>query len=159
VAGREVLAQAEQADRHVTGLLLATAAVTIGAQLVLVLAGRADAAWLCLVVAVALMLRARVFSGARQRLPLLVAGLVGAALLAAETAVALDTLGRLTVVLGALVAVVVGCLVYALGVNGRRVSPYWGRALDIVEFLAVVAVVPLTLQVLGVLGYMLGLGG
>ncbi|HEV7824386.1 MAG TPA: type VII secretion integral membrane protein EccD [Mycobacteriales bacterium] len=159
VAGREVLALSEQADRHLAGLLLATGAVTVFAQLTLVLAGELGAAWLCLVVALALMLRARVFVHAPQRLPLLVAGLTGAGLLALEAAAAAGTVGRLTGLLGTLLATVVGALVYGLTVPGRRVSPYWGRALDIMEFLAVVAVVPLTLLVLGALGAMLGLGG
>jgi type VII secretion integral membrane protein EccD len=159
VAGREVLALSEQADRHLTGLLVATAAVTVCAQFTLVLAGELGAAWLCLVVAVALMLRARVFVRAPQRLPLLVAGLVGAAMLALEAAAATGTVGRLTIVLVAMLVVVVGSLVYGLTVPGRRVSPYWGRTLDILEFLAVVAVVPLALLVLGALGAMLSVGG
>ena len=159
VPGRAVLTLSEEADRHLTGLLLATAAVTAGAEVVLVLADETGAAWLCLVVALALMLRARVFVRAPQRLPLLVAGLTGVALLTLGAAAAGGTAGRLAVALGVVPAVVVGSLAYGLTVPGRRVSPYWGRMLDIVEFVAVVAVVPLTLLVLGTLGRMLGLGG
>jgi type VII secretion integral membrane protein EccD len=159
VAGREVLFLSELADHHLTGLLLATAVVSVCAELTLVLTGEPGAAWLCLVVAVALMLRARVFDGARQRLPLLVAGVVGVALLVGAATAATGVLGRLTLVLGAVLTVAAGCVVYALAIADRRLSPYWGRFLDVVEILAVVSVVPLTLLVLGLLGYMRALNG
>jgi hypothetical protein len=105
------------------------------------------------------MLRARVFAGTRQRLPLLTAGLFGLAVLALAGMAASAGTAGLTAVLGGLLAVAAGSLVYGLAVAGRRVSPAWGRMLDIVEVLAVVAVVPMLLLVLGVVGYIRGLAG
>jgi type VII secretion integral membrane protein EccD len=159
VAGEHVLELSELADRHLTGLLLATAVVSAGAQVALVLSGDLGAAVLSLLVAVALMLRARVFAGTRQRLPLLTAGLFGLAVLALAGMAASAGTAGLTAVLGGLLAVAAGSLVYGLAVAGRRVSPAWGRVLDIVEVLAVVAVVPVLLLVLGVVGYIRGLAG
>ncbi|WP_083275583.1 type VII secretion integral membrane protein EccD [Pseudonocardia sp. HH130630-07] len=42
---------------------------------------------------------------------------------------------------------------------GRRLQPYWGRAVDILETLTSVAMVPILLAVLGVYAYMRGLSG
>jgi hypothetical protein len=42
---------------------------------------------------------------------------------------------------------------------GRRLQPYWGRTVDIVESLTAVAVVPVLLAVLGVYAWMRGLAG
>jgi type VII secretion integral membrane protein EccD len=159
VAGERVLELSQLADRYLTGLLLATAVVSIGAQLTLVLARDLGAALLSLLIAVALMLRARVFAGTRQRLPLLTAGLVGLALLALAGMTAGSGTAGPAAVLGGLLVAAAGSLGYGLAVAGRRVSPLWGRLLDIVEVAAVVAVVPLLLLVLGVVGYVRGLAG
>lgn len=148
VDGARVLALSEDADRHLSGLLLATAAIVLGAQLFLVLRGGWPGWILSAVLGIVLIVRARVFLGALQRSALFVAGFGGLALLVARTATAGGPLLRLTAVLGGVLAVAVIGLAYALsGRAERRSSPVWGRALDIVEVLLIVAIVPLTLAV------------
>ncbi len=41
----------------------------------------------------------------------------------------------------------------------HRPSPFWGRAADVAETAAIIAMIPLALAVAGVLGYLRGLGG
>jgi type VII secretion integral membrane protein EccD len=150
VDGRRVLELSDAADRYLSGLLLATAVSTLGAQAFLVAAGGALAWSLAGVLALVLIIRARVFLGAAQRLPLLVAGLAGLGLLTVGLAAAADgPLPRLTAVLGGVLAVAVSCLVYALSgrPDKRRTNPVMGRALDIAEVLLIVGIVPLTLAV------------
>ena len=48
-------------------------------------------------------------------------------------------------------------LVYGLTVAGKRISPVWGRLLDIVEILLIIALVPLAVWVGGLYGWILNL--
>jgi hypothetical protein len=52
-----------------------------------------------------------------------------------------------------------GLVVLSMRLPGRRLRPYWGRAVDILESLTAVAVLPLVLAVLNVYELMRGLGG
>lgn len=152
VEGRRVLELSDTADRYLSGLLLATAVIVLGAVLFLVAAGGVLAWSLAGVLALVLIIRARVFLGASQRTPLLIAGFGGLGLLTVGLAAAApDPLIRLTAVLGGVLTIAVICLVYALSGRSetRRTSPVLGRALDIIEVLLIVAIVPLTLAICG----------
>ncbi|WP_279582208.1 hypothetical protein [Fodinicola feengrottensis] len=104
-------------------------------------------------------MRTRVLMSVRQRLPLLIASLGGLVLLAVGFAAAGGLVIRLAAVVGGVLAVVVIALLSGLVIPGRRFSPFWGRALDIIEVLLVVAIVPLAIGVLGLYSYVRGLTG
>lgn len=146
---RTVYAAVARADDVLTGALLGIS-VVIGLGFV-VLSRRTDvtAAALVAVVASALLLRARLLATVRQRVPLLVAGLVG--------------VGCVTL-LGAAVApmvlIGVGSVALAAGVvySRRPPSPYLGRLAELLDVGLVLAVVPLICGVLGLFGYVRSLG-
>ncbi|MET0190789.1 MAG: type VII secretion integral membrane protein EccD [Pseudonocardia sediminis] len=111
------------------------------------------------VVALLLFLRSRHPDGLLQRWSVLVpAGLAVAANLLVLGA-AQDTLGRLLGVWLPVIAVGALLLLGSDRLPGRRLRPYWGRAVDIFESLTAVATLPLLLQVLGVYATMRGLAG
>ncbi|GLZ81798.1 type VII secretion integral membrane protein EccD [Actinorhabdospora filicis] len=148
VDGELALKRSERADEHLTALLATVAAIAAAAEVLMPLDETLPAAlttgWLALL----LLVRARVFPTIRQRLPLLLAGVTGLGSLAVATMTAdwADTV-KLPVVLGGLIALALIALGYSLSVAGKRISPSWGRALDIGEILLIVGVVPLALWV------------
>jgi len=159
VPGRTVLARTLVADRYVTGLTGATAAVVAGCELVLAPEPAGTAPWLVAVVAVAVVLRARPFLGRLQRIWLLAAAALGVALLALAVAARHGQVVALVAV--TLPLLIAAALLVGRGVRpaGSRPSPVWGRAADLLESLAVIAIVPLALAVLGLYGYVRGLAG
>ena len=159
VPGRRVLAASDKADRYLTGFVVGTAVLTVFAELALAIAADLWTQLLCLAIALAVLLRAREFDRIPQRVSLLCAGLLGLALAAAATAGDLNYIATLVITLLAVLVTVPACLFYAISLPAIHVSPYWGRALDILEIVAVLALIPLTLLVLGVPQYVRGLGG
>ncbi|MET7833203.1 type VII secretion integral membrane protein EccD [Micromonospora sediminicola] len=142
-----VHAAVARAEEVLTGMLLGHAALAVGAIGVLVAAG-GTAAWLLVAVGSGvLLLRSRLFVAVRHRLPAVVAGLAGYALLGAVLAERAGPGGRLALTVGglalALVAVTAGAT-YAR----RPVSPYLGRLADLTDTALVVAVVPVACAVL-----------
>ncbi len=160
VDGERVLAQSDAADRHLTGLLGATAAIGLGAEIALAAGG---SGWprliLLTVLAVVLLTRARSFSGGWQRQPLLIAGLVGLGLSAVSLFVWFGPALRLLVVLPALTALGVVCLISGLVMAGKRVMPIWTRLVDIVEILLIVSIIPLTLWICGAYAFIRAIKG
>ncbi|MCW3844426.1 type VII secretion integral membrane protein EccD, partial [Micromonospora yasonensis] len=94
-----------------------------------------------------LLLRSRLFVAVRHRVPPVVAGLAGYALLGAVLVGTADPAGRLVLAAGglllALIAVAAGAT-YAR----RPVSPYLGRLADLTDTALVVSVVPVACAVL-----------
>lgn len=106
-----------------------------------------------------LFLRARHPNGMVQRWSVLVPAGTGV-VLGALTLAAMH--GALVRLLGIwLPTLAAGALLLVLGEHlpGRRLRPYWGRAVDILESLTAVAVLPLLFQLLGVYTTMWGLFG
>jgi hypothetical protein len=66
---------------------------------------------------------------------------------------------RLIVLPAGLLAVATLTLVYGLAVAGKRVSPVWGRALDIVEILLIAGLVPLAAWVCGAYAWIRAIRG
>ncbi|MBB5829213.1 type VII secretion integral membrane protein EccD [Micromonospora carbonacea] len=157
VDGRSVLRRSERADEFLTGLLWTVALLVLGGEVVLALDGRLPAVLLCLVLALLSLLRARPFLGRAQRVPVLLAGGLGLGLTAAATFAAGGAAVRLGVVLGGLVVAAVVSLIYGLTVAGKRISPVWGRLLDIVEVLLIISLVPLAVWVCGLYGWIVNL--
>jgi type VII secretion integral membrane protein EccD len=150
--------RANAADRYVTALLAAAAAVIVAAAPALAAGPGWAPPTLAVLLAAALLLRSRLFRGRAQRSVLIVpAVLTGVIALAAQTLRA--TPDHRTAVLPA-VAVLAGVmLALAWTAPGRRATPVWGRVADIAEVAVVVAVVPVTLEVIGLYARIRGLGG
>ncbi|MGN9774567.1 type VII secretion integral membrane protein EccD [Micromonospora sp. H33] len=157
VDGRRVLQLSERADEFLTGLVWTVSLLVLGAELVLALDGRLPAVLLCLVLALLSLLRARPFLGRAQRTPVLFAGTAGLGLAAAAAFADGSTTLRLGLILGGLLLAAVVSLIYGLTVAGKRISPVWGRVLDIVEILLIIALVPLAVWVVGLYGWIVNL--
>ncbi|WP_091510876.1 type VII secretion integral membrane protein EccD [Amycolatopsis sacchari] len=114
---------------------------------------------LSLVIAFLLFLRSRHPDGIVQRWAVLVPAGVTVVANLLRLAVGQDLLERLLALWFS--AVVVGVLLLVLGnyLPGRRLRPYWGRAVDILESVTAVAVLPVLLQVLHVYAFVRGLSG
>jgi type VII secretion integral membrane protein EccD len=131
-------------------------------SVLLVLLVSEDSGWarvLSLVIAFLLFLRARHPGGVVPRwsimVPAVVCVMVNVAHLAGERTEA----GRLLAVCLPLFAAGVVMLVFSRMLPGKRQRPYWGRAVEILESLTAIAVVPILLQVLDVYAWMRGLAG
>ncbi|SHN03377.1 type VII secretion integral membrane protein EccD [Cryptosporangium aurantiacum] len=149
-ARRVVYAAVARSDDVLTGALFGVS-LTIGVGSVLLArTSDATAAALVAVVASALMLRARLLATIRQRVPMLVAGLVGLGAVAVGLG---DAVGPSLVLLGAGFALAAG-----LAYSRRPPSPYLGRLAELLDVGLVLAVVPLVCGVLGLFGYVRALG-
>ncbi|MEU1085994.1 type VII secretion integral membrane protein EccD [Streptomyces sp. NPDC005892] len=127
-----------------TGLICAvvlTALVTVRPDSAAVV----TAGVLCLL----LLLHARGIGNMWQRPAVMLPGLYGLVLMAVRAAGSMDAAHR-PFLIAALVAAAVSAAIASWTVPGRRILPYWGRAADILHSLLAVAVIPLTLWVLGV---------
>jgi type VII secretion integral membrane protein EccD len=146
-----------QAVGDVTALIQGLAWLALGACVILAFSSDVTAQLLAGIVAAGLLLRARLFVTIGQRLPLLVAGIGSVAALLVALMTQFDGGAEpIAVALPALLGVV-GCLL--LAARRRRVSNNIFRAAEIVELLIAVAVVPLVAGVLGLFGFIRGLGG
>lgn len=122
----------------------------------------ADSGWamvLSLVIAFLLFLRARHPGGVVQRWSIIVPASVCVVANLWHIAGERTELGRLLAYCLPLFAAGVVMLLFSRLLPGKRQRPYWGRAVEILESLAAVAVVPILLQVLGVYAWMRGLAG
>jgi type VII secretion integral membrane protein EccD len=146
----EVFAAVSRATDLLSGMLLGAAA-TGGVAIAYLMATDAStpAALLAFAASLALLLRARLFALPRQRLPLLTSGVIGLALvLLGAVATAPRGAGRLmllVILLVAAAAILTAGLVY----SRRSPSPYIGRAADILDVLAIMALIPLACAVTG----------
>jgi type VII secretion integral membrane protein EccD len=154
----DVFAAVARAHELLTGMLLAAAISSAVAIAVLVAVdGTPAAGLLSLAGSAALLLRARLFPGPQQRVPLIVSGLAGLALLAGSIALDLPPGAPR---LGVTALLVVGgavALASGLAYSRRAPSPYLGRAADIADVLAIMALIPLACAVIGVFGTIQGL--
>jgi type VII secretion integral membrane protein EccD len=114
---------------------------------------------LSLVVAFLLLLRTRHPSGVVQRWAILTPAVVTVIANLAQIAGERTEGGRLLAVFLPLVGVGAVLLLFSRMMPGKRQKPYWGRAVEILESLTAVAVIPILLQVLGVYAWMRGLAG
>jgi type VII secretion integral membrane protein EccD len=141
-----ILAAVARADELLTGLLLGLSAAATAASLVLARSGDPSGIALVAVAATALLLRVRTFTTVRQRVPLIAAGVAGFTLLALFVHV--DARWLAAAVPSAALAVAIAGARAAT----RPVSPYVGRAADLLDTLCVVAVLPLACAVAGLYG-------
>ncbi|MFF5178856.1 type VII secretion integral membrane protein EccD [Micromonospora sp. NPDC000316] len=142
-----VHAAVTRTEEVLTGMLLGHALLAVAAATVLGTTGGTAGRVLVAVVSAVLLLRSRLFVALRHRVPTVLAGLAGYAVLGAVLVDRADDTGRLALVLGGaalgLVAVAAGT-----GYARRPVSPYLGRVADLTDTALVVAVVPVACAVL-----------
>jgi type VII secretion integral membrane protein EccD len=154
----ETYAAVARADDVFTGLMIGTILVSLPSLAILARAGGIAAPLLAGIASTAYLLRARLFPAVRHRVPLLVTGFGGLALLALGLAERSGGTGRVLIgllLLAAAVIAVVAGLRYAY----RVPSVYLGRIGDILDVVLVLAVVPIAAGVLGLYSFMRGLSG
>ncbi|MEN3356723.1 MAG: hypothetical protein V7637_705 [Mycobacteriales bacterium] len=157
--GQSVLARTAVADRYLTALFGAVGLLCAGCLTVLAAASGWAPRTLAAAICVALLLRSRVLVSGWQRLVALAPALYGLAVLALAVAGDLPADTRAPAGVGALAVLAGLCLSGAHLLPGRRMTPLWGRAGDILESLVAASLIPLALTVLGLFGYVRGLGG
>jgi type VII secretion integral membrane protein EccD len=154
----DVFTAVARATELLTGMLLAVAVTSVCAVAVLTtMDGTAAGTTLTLCAATALLLRARLFATPAQRLPLLISGMVGLVLLGFGIVPDLSTGGATLVALLLLIVIAAVVLIASLVYSRKPASPYLGRAADILDVLAIMALIPLACAVLGVFGAIQGL--
>jgi len=145
----ESRARAVLADRLLAGLAAGTGLTAGGAAVIVAFQHGWPARAFLAALAVALLLRARVFASRAARLWLAIPGYLCGTL----AAVSLGTQAALTVAVVAAAALVVA----GVRLPGWRPSPWWGRLADIGDAVAIAALLPLALDVAGVFGVLRGL--
>lgn len=153
----EVFAAAARTDEILSGFLLGLAVISVPCAFLLAVHG--GGAWqvMALLVGVALLLRGRLFPVPRQRIPLLVAGVVVLAILV-ELRVS-QTTSNMGVAVLLIVLSIVGVSVAFAGIvySRKSPSPYLGRIADIVDVVAILALLPFAGYITGFFGYVQGL--
>ncbi|WP_410611353.1 type VII secretion integral membrane protein EccD [Amycolatopsis sp. lyj-109] len=114
---------------------------------------------LSLVIAFLLCLRSRHQAGTVQRWSLLVPAAVVVLANLLHIGPEQTGFGRIAVVFAPVLVAAALLLLLGERLPGRRMRPYWGRAIEILESLTAVAVIPLLLQMLHVYELMRGLAG
>lgn len=152
-----MFAATARADEILSGLLLGLSVVSVACVSFLAAAGGGAQTIMLTLVAVALLLRARVFPVPRQRIPLLVSGGIAVALLAAWEVAGMTANVGVAVFL--LVLVVVAGLVVTAGVlySKKNPSPWLGRLADVFDVVAMLAIVPFAAYLTGFFAYIQGL--
>ncbi|GIF25251.1 type VII secretion integral membrane protein EccD [Actinoplanes tereljensis] len=143
-----VFAAVTRTEELLAGMLLGHTVLAAAAFLVLATSGSLSARILAAVSAASLLLRSRLFVTLRQRVPLVVGGLIGMFCLGVDLLLRADGTVLLAVVGGALVLAMV---TVAAGATYSRKppSPYLGRAADLLDTIVVVSVIPVACAVVG----------
>ncbi|WP_200210216.1 type VII secretion integral membrane protein EccD [Micromonospora coerulea] len=142
-----VQAAVARTEDLLTGMLLGHAVLAVAAATVLAVAGGVAGRLLVAVGSAVLLLRSRLFVGLRHRVPTVLAGLAGFAVLGGVLAGRAGAAGLLALTVGGLVLALVA--VAAGTTYARRpVSPYLGRLADLTDTALVVSVVPVACAVL-----------
>lgn len=147
--GADVLDQTSAAAEMLTGLVSALGAVVAGGCLVLL---GSDSVWaqvLAGLLGLAWVLRSRSYAGAMQRVAPVVAGLVVLAGLVLRLASDADT-NRLLAFAAGMVVLAAACLWYAERVVRGEHSPSRARWLDVLEYLVLIALLPVAGAIVGV---------
>ena len=156
---RRVVHQAvTRADALLTGMLIGAAVVCAVSMVVLMRGGGLLDVALAIAASAGFLLRSRLHPLVRQRVPLLLAGLTGPASVLLGLA---RMNGPAGLMLGASGLVALGALAIGIGMvySRRAASPYLGRSAEIAEIVLILAVLPLACTVLGLYGWLRGLGG
>lgn len=137
------------AHEYMTGMIIGCG---VTAAISAVLAASGPGMWGVIeggAVAAVLLLRGRTYANGAQAIALLLTGMLTAAGLLIGWLVEETTLNRLVFVFAALVVVAAGTLLVAIVFPEQRFSPVLRRAVDTLEALLIVSVLPLALAVMG----------
>ncbi|MGW7365827.1 type VII secretion integral membrane protein EccD [Streptomyces sp. NPDC054841] len=154
--GQRLMQQAAAADRYMLALFAAVGTVAGVSASVLATSPGWPAPTVAALAAVTLLLRSRVVEGVGHRLCTVAPAVLITGALLVRIADAPSERLWLSAVLLLLVLLLLVC---ARTLPGRRLLPYWGRAADLLETAASVALPLLLLQVLGVYAYARALNG
>jgi type VII secretion integral membrane protein EccD len=140
----QIMAGAVAAETYLTWISAAVG-VVCGAGVVIVGSdGRWPAMWLVIAVSLVLMVRSRGLTSVWQRASALAPALLGPAVVIMHLAGGSGPGDKLVVVTG-LVGTAGFMLAFSRLMPGRRMLPYWGRLIDILEYVFAMAVVLLLL--------------
>jgi type VII secretion integral membrane protein EccD len=145
IDGKRILKLSEHAGNYLEALYSFAAVVGLISSIALAFSGEIPGLILATILSLVLLSRSRTVEDRAARIVMLTGGMGGlAATLAAIFVVSADNiLVRLTVILGALTLLTLIAMVYGLAVAGKKIAPTWGRALDIIEALLIVSILPL----------------
>jgi preprotein translocase subunit SecG len=147
IDGKRILKLSEHAGNYLEALYSFAAVVGLVSAITLAFAmdKMPEGLILATIISLVLLSRSRTVEDRAARIMMLTGGMGGlAATLAAIFVASADNiLVRLTVILGALTLLTLIAMVYGLAVAGKKIAPTWGRALDIIEALLIVSILPL----------------
>lgn len=152
----QIAARGAVADGYLTGLYGATGLVAAGCLTMLAFETSWAPLTLAAVLCALLFTHARGIGGAWQRLAVVLPAAYGAVLLTVLLVLRLDADSR-PLLLAGLLAVAAVLAITGWTLPGRRLVPYWGRAVDLLHLLFAIALVPLALLVAGLYSYLRGL--
>ncbi len=152
----DIVTRALTADRVLGSFLGATGLTVALGVIPVLLTGDPLALALTAAVGLALVLRARAFVGRVQRLALLLPGTVLVIASALLLMLALPVAARVPIGLTIALLGAVAFAGYTASMYNRILAPIWGRLADVLEWLALMSVVPLVLGVCGTYGWIIG---
>jgi type VII secretion integral membrane protein EccD len=156
--GPRIVAGALLADTYLTWLSLAVGAVSTAGVVILAHDGSSAALWLTCATSLVLMIRSRSMTSSWQRGAVLLPSVLGSALVAVRLGDRPDPLARL-VVITALLTLAGAMLAFSRTMPGRRLLPYWGRLVDVGEYLVAIAMVLMLLDLFGAYRWARALAG
>lgn len=161
IDGKRILKLSEHAGNYLEALYSFAAVVGLVSSVALAFSGEIPGLILSTIISLVLLSRSRTVEDRAARIVMLTGGMGGlTATLAAIFVASQDSiLVRLTVILGALTLLTLIAMVYGLAVAGKKIAPTWGRALDIIEALLIVSILPLVGWVCGLYTIALALRG
>ncbi|MGL5817483.1 MAG: type VII secretion integral membrane protein EccD [Phycicoccus sp.] len=154
----EMVTVARRTQAMLSALVAAQMAVVVPCLVVLLASGGRWPLTLAAALSAAAALRARQLVGVAPRLALLLTGILGLAGVTALATAAAEPWWRVAAAPAAAV-LAAGLVLYASTVPRKGAAPYAGRLLDIVEFIALAALLPLLGVVLGLYARARGIGG
>jgi type VII secretion integral membrane protein EccD len=146
----QVFAAVARSAELLAGMLLSASVVSVVAMVALITTGSLWAWLLAFSGAAALLLRGRLFPTPAERIPLLAGGLIGLASLLFGATLRANSHGARLALLLVILAVAGLVLASGLTYSRRNPSPYVGRIADILDVVAILALIPLACGVVGV---------
>lgn len=153
-----VYAAVLRTDGLLTGMITGGCLCAALSQALVAIDGSTSAIILLFLLTIGFLVRARLYLAIRQRVPILIAGIAGASSLALAPMMASE--GRLlTVAVPILMVAAAGVMLLGMVHSTRAPSAYFGRYAELIEVIVVLFAVPVTCSLLGLFGWVRGLGG
>lgn len=159
VPHRVVIEQSALVSGYLKALYLGYGAAQAVLLVVIVHSGGKWELWMASAVALLLVLRSRHLFGTLPRWSLIAPALVATTAVLIVLAAGESLIFRTLAFTAPMFFVGAGLVVLSGYLPGRRLRPYWGRIVDILEYVVALSVVPLLLAVLDVYALVRGLSG